>query len=79
VAHGGCQIGPIYDRPKLDTANHWREAVNSAIFPDKDWWKSFRSDELDQLIDRADKANFDIIGRSRSASSRMGSRPKSFP
>jgi multidrug efflux system outer membrane protein len=60
MALAGCQVGPGYDRPKLEIADHWREAVNSEIFPDRGWWNSFRSDELNQLIDQADKANFDI-------------------
>ena len=58
---GACQVGPTYSRPAVVQApDRWREAGSSDVFPDRDWWKTFRSPELDRLIDQAAKANFDL-------------------
>jgi NodT family efflux transporter outer membrane factor (OMF) lipoprotein len=59
----GCSLGPDYRRPGVDMPTAYRATSETAAaaWPSADWWKGFQSPELDQLIDRARVANFDIV------------------
>ncbi|MEO9190577.1 MAG: TolC family protein, partial [Acetobacteraceae bacterium] len=69
---GGCSVGADYKRPALDIPAQFRATPASAhaAWPTQDWWRGFRSAELDQLIAAAETGNFDIaaaIARVRQA------------
>lgn len=63
-----CNLGPHYHRPDIPSPVAWRapepgaEGVlpAAAAWPSQDWWRSFHSAQLDELIDEAHSANDDI-------------------
>jgi multidrug efflux system outer membrane protein len=59
----GCTIGPAYKRPGFDIPLAFRAsaATATAAWPASDWWRNFRSDELNTLIDRARAYNNDLV------------------
>ena len=68
----GCTaIGPDYQRPASVAPARWSEAVppnstavpsgSTTATPDSAWWKSFGDPELDSLIDRAVRANHNVL------------------
>ncbi len=61
-ALAGCSLGPFYERPALDLPASFRATAGTAeaAWPAPDWWRAFRSDELDQLIGRARGYNTDL-------------------
>lgn len=62
LALAGCSIGPPYERPALDVPAAFRatDATAAASWPDPQWWRGFRSAELDDLILRARAYNQDL-------------------
>jgi len=62
---GGCTaVGPSYHPPKTAAPANWSEpqlggATNSPV-QIVEWWKTFNDPELDSLIERAVKANYDL-------------------
>lgn len=58
----GCSLGPSYERPVLDLPAAFRatDATAAASWPDPQWWRGFRSAELDRLILRARAYNQDL-------------------
>ena len=64
----GCfKVGPDYKRPKATTPLTWRQDVlesDPALSPEpakvKRWWEIFNDPILNQLIEEADKNNYDI-------------------
>lgn len=61
---GGCLLTDNPD-PALDIPAHYRAgprnpAIAEAALPRLDWWRSFRSRELTQIIEEAREANLDI-------------------
>jgi multidrug efflux system outer membrane protein len=72
----GCDIGHDYKRPSLDLPEAYRATMQptSATWPAADWWRGFRSTELDGLIETARVYNFDIaaaIARVRQADAQV--------
>ena len=72
VLLGGCDLGPDYVRPQLELPVQFRatETTAAEAWPSEDWWRGFRSAELDSLIAQARAQNFDIqaaIARIRQA------------
>ncbi len=71
AALSACNLGPYYHRPETPVPAEWRErAGESAAWPAADWWRAFRSAELDDYIARARRANNDLaaaIARVREA------------
>jgi len=72
----GCDLGPDYRRPPLDVPPAYRATREgaAAAWPSADWWRGFRSAELDRLIAQAGAQNFDIaaaIGRVRQADAQV--------
>ena len=61
----GCAVGPNYRRPAVSTPVQWttpqpRGTVKGVDPQTELWWKSFQDAELDSLIDRAVRANYDL-------------------
>ena len=56
----GCDLGPDYKRPAIAVPTEWREMKGAATWPAADWWRGFGSHELDELMARAQAANFDL-------------------
>ena len=58
----GCDLGPDYRRPALDLPPAFAAspANAAAAWPEPEWWRAFRSDELNALIDRARLYNNDL-------------------
>jgi NodT family efflux transporter outer membrane factor (OMF) lipoprotein len=67
-----CDLGPDYRRPATELPLAWRASATTAAqaWPAPDWWRGFRSPELDALIAEAQRNNPDIaaaIARVRQA------------
>lgn len=62
TALAGCSLGPRYERPGVDVPEGFRATADTAAaaWPAPDWWRNFRSPELDALIERARVANTDL-------------------
>lgn len=60
----GCAaIGEKYQRPEVGLPANWQGqpvAAETTAWPDREWWRAFRSDELDRLIARAQSNNYDL-------------------
>ena len=72
----GCDLGPDYARPGAEMPAAWRASATTAAqaWPSPDWWRGFRSPELDALIDLARMQNLDIaaaIARVRQADAQV--------
>ena len=56
-----CTVGPDYKHPDTPTPRSWSSAVpQGGALPSPDWWRSFGSQQLDSLIQRAQKQNYDL-------------------
>jgi multidrug efflux system outer membrane protein len=63
LALAACSVGPAYKKPDIPLPAQWRDATNSpasAIWPNSDWWRSFGSDRLNDLIAQAQHSNDDL-------------------
>lgn len=73
----GCDMGPDYHHPALEVPSGYRAAISGladAGAPSADWWKGFKSPELDGLIAAALAQNFDIaaaVARVRQADAQL--------
>ena len=58
----GCSLGPFYQRPPLDVPPAFRATADTAetAWPPEQWWRNFRSPELDGLIASARSYNNDL-------------------
>ncbi len=73
---GGCNLGPDYQRPEVEMPVEFRAtpATEAAAWPSEDWWRGFKSHELNSLIEQARVQNFDIaaaIARVRQADAQV--------
>lgn len=73
---GGCDLGPDYMRPQLEMPVQFRatETTATEAWPSEDWWRGFKSPDLDSLIEQARAGNFDIaaaIARIRQADAQV--------
>lgn len=71
-----CDLGPDFHRPDLEIPATYRTAPPAAAtaWPSADWWRGFRSPDLDSLIDAARQHNFDIaaaVARVRQADAQV--------
>jgi multidrug efflux system outer membrane protein len=64
ILGAGCAVGPDYHPPQTKVPGNWSEAqrggATNAPVEFTDWWKTFHDPELDSLIERAVKANYDL-------------------
>jgi multidrug efflux system outer membrane protein len=63
IALAGCAVGPDYEAPATATAPAFTNAQHheySAQAAQKDWWKLFKDAELNALIDKALRHNYDL-------------------
>ncbi len=63
----GCAVGPNYQPIKTKMPKNWTEPVTNIAAPVTRWWKTFNDSQLDTLIERAVKQNYDL----RMASARL--------
>jgi NodT family efflux transporter outer membrane factor (OMF) lipoprotein len=71
-----CGVGPRYHRPQIAPPALWEPDVEQApaAWPSSTWWRDFSSDELDQLIVAAQRANDDLaaaVARVRQADAQV--------
>jgi NodT family efflux transporter outer membrane factor (OMF) lipoprotein len=65
-ALSGCAVGPHYKTPKSDVPGEFAASSANGVgdaSPAPDlaaWWRSLRDEELNSLVERAVKSNFDI-------------------
>jgi outer membrane protein, multidrug efflux system len=57
-----CSVGPWYHHPDIPPPAHWNTAASPAApeWPPADWWRGFKSADLDALIAQAQDANDDL-------------------
>ena len=72
AALAACSLGPRYHRPDVPTPSAWIAPSDeeSPQWPSAEWWRGFRSPELDGFIAQAQRANDDLgaaIARVREA------------
>ena len=61
IAVSGCSVGPAYKHPDTPTPRSWSSAKPpNGTLPSPDWWRSFGSQQLDSLIQRAQQHNYDL-------------------
>ncbi len=62
VLLAGCNLGPDYQRPRLDVPAAFRATADTAeaAWPAPEWWRNFKSPELDGLIATARAYNTDL-------------------
>ena len=62
LALGACTVGPFYHKPAIVPPQTWTTAPNSAApeWPTIDWWRGFKSPDLDAYIAQAEAANDDL-------------------
>ena len=62
AALAGCSLGPFYRRPQLDIPPAFVATADTAVaaWPSEEWWRNFRSPELDALIASARAYNNDL-------------------
>ena len=80
----GCAMGPDYHRPKLDMPANYRDVApagnpssNDLVsLGDEDWWQVYTDPNLQALLGRALKNNFDVraaVARIDQARAQLGS------
>ncbi|MDD1612969.1 MAG: efflux transporter outer membrane subunit [Methylococcaceae bacterium] len=65
IALTGCAVGPDYETPATITPPAFANAAPSEYSQQatqKDWWKLFRDAELDNLVAKALRHNYDLKG-----------------
>jgi NodT family efflux transporter outer membrane factor (OMF) lipoprotein len=60
----GCSVGPTYKRPVIALPAQWHESgadgASASVWPAAEWWHSFGSAKLDELIAEAQRNNDDL-------------------
>ena len=58
----GCAVGPDYSRPTADLPDEYHTSTIGTAAPliDATWWRRFGDSQLDALVERAHKNNFDL-------------------
>src|ERR1700733_10060585 len=57
-----CNLGPYYHRPDIEAPAAWASPADADAqqWPTRDWWRGFASDDLDELIGQAQRADDDL-------------------
>jgi outer membrane protein, multidrug efflux system len=57
-----CNLGPRYHRPDMPAPQTWVTPAdgNAPQWPMSEWWRGFSSEDLDELIQRAQRVNDDL-------------------
>ncbi len=57
-----CSVGTPYRKPEIALARAWNadSVAADSVWPAAEWWHSFGSARLDELIDEAQRANDDL-------------------
>jgi len=55
-----CTVGPNYRRPDIPVSEQFRNAPATHVIADSAWWQAFEDETLNNLIEQALQANFDI-------------------
>ena len=57
-----CNLGPYYHRPDIKAPAAWASPADADAqqWPTQNWWRGFASDDLDELIGQAQRANDDL-------------------
>lgn len=70
----GCAVGPDYRRPDVNVPDSWHQSnldgISDSQAENIEWWKTFKDDKLNSLVERAVRANLDLrlaLGRLREA------------
>lgn len=76
LALAGCTVGPAYHRPSIPPPPAWVTPTQGPpqAWPSADWWRGFGSQQLDDLIVEAERANDDLaaaIARVREADAQV--------
>lgn len=64
IALSGCALIPTYERPQVDTPEHYKTGKNqqaSTIQVSEQWWKDFGDAELNSLVSSALLYNQDLL------------------
>jgi outer membrane protein, multidrug efflux system len=59
----GCMVGPKYQKPDVAMPEHFEQLPSGVASEEEDlshWWKQFHDPVLDQLIEEATHANYDL-------------------
>jgi outer membrane protein TolC len=64
AALGGCRVGPEFQAPQTDVPARSQNGPSSlsASWPRPDWWTSFGSRQLDELVEKGKRDNTDLAG-----------------
>jgi outer membrane protein, multidrug efflux system len=62
LALGACTVGPFYHKPAIAPPESWATTASPAVpeWPAIDWWRGFKSSDLDGYIGQAEAANDDL-------------------
>lgn len=60
TALAGCQLAPDHAAPTTASPPAWREGPAAQAWPTTDWWRGFKSPELDRLLADAEANNDDL-------------------
>jgi len=62
LALPACSLGPRYHRPDIPPPPSWVTASDASApeWPGTDWWRGFRSEQLNDFIAQAEHANDDL-------------------
>ena len=62
LALAGCSLGPFFERPVVDVPPSFRATADTAeaAWPSEEWWRNFKSPELNTLISSARAYNTDL-------------------
>jgi outer membrane protein, multidrug efflux system len=62
LALGACTVGPWYHKPAIPPPQSWTTAADpdAPEWPTTDWWRGFKSPDLDAYIAQAEAANDDL-------------------
>lgn len=71
LALSGCAVGPNYTRPTVQTPSAYKESVDPAVDSQisAQWWQSFNDAALNDLVQRATRANQTIVAAEAAVSS----------